>query len=290
MNNRRLKRLSGFCLPGLALAVSVATMHGQNAPPRSPQTPPNTPAPAQTPPTQRGGAPTPPSTAATQPLAPGTFLTRAIEANSLEIQLSRLAATNAENDRVKSYAQMLVKDHTAALERLQKLQGNQSATGDAPTSTQGAKPSGPLGDRGDTTGARAGAPGGNAPQTGPRGTPLPPQSGAGTLPRLNDEQQKVLSRVNGLKGSQFDREYIDTMVRNHRESIRMFEQQSGIAAGDNRQGGANAPGQAQPDTRSTTTPSTAGASASEVAALARELLPTLRQHLEQAEQIQKADK
>jgi len=219
-------------------------------------------------------------------LAPATFLTRAIEANSLEIQLSRLAATNAENDRVKSYAQMLVKDHTAALERMQKLQGNQSATGGAPTSTPGAKPDGPQGDRGDATGPRAGAPGGNA-QTGPRGTTPTPQTGAGNLPRLNDEQQKVLSRVNGLKGSQFDREYIDTMVRNHRESIRMFEQQAGTAAGDNRQGGAGAAGQTQPDTRSTTTPSAAGASASEVSALARELLPTLRGHLEQAEQIQK---
>jgi putative membrane protein len=50
------------------------------------------------------------------------FLSQAIEMNYAEIELGKLAATRAESQRVKSYAAMLVKDHTAALAKFQALE------------------------------------------------------------------------------------------------------------------------------------------------------------------------
>ena len=46
-----------------------------------------------------------------------SFINQAMEINSAEIQLGRIAAAKAQNDRVKSFAEMMVKDHTDALEK-----------------------------------------------------------------------------------------------------------------------------------------------------------------------------
>lgn len=47
-----------------------------------------------------------------------SFLSRAIEMNQAELQLSRMAQGKAENPEVKEYADMMVRDHTEALEKL----------------------------------------------------------------------------------------------------------------------------------------------------------------------------
>src|SRR5262245_15398590 len=50
-----------------------------------------------------------------------TFINRAIEMNYAEVELGRLAASKAQSTRVKTYADMLVKDHAAALPKFQAL-------------------------------------------------------------------------------------------------------------------------------------------------------------------------
>src|SRR5690349_647469 len=47
-----------------------------------------------------------------------SFLSKAIEMNQAELQLSRMAQGKAENPEVKEYADMMVQDHTEALEKL----------------------------------------------------------------------------------------------------------------------------------------------------------------------------
>ena len=47
-----------------------------------------------------------------------SFLSKAIEMNQAELQLSRMAQVKAENPEVKEYADMMVQDHTEALEKL----------------------------------------------------------------------------------------------------------------------------------------------------------------------------
>jgi putative membrane protein len=47
-----------------------------------------------------------------------SFLSNAIEMTQAELQLSRMAQGKAENPEVKEYADMMVQDHTEALEKL----------------------------------------------------------------------------------------------------------------------------------------------------------------------------
>lgn len=175
---------------------------------------------SQNPPNQPGNRPaTAPPSQVTRPATASpsdSFLTQAIESNTAEVQLARLAATKAQNQRVKDYANMLVKDHSAALEKLQKLQ----------------------------QGGRAGQ--------------------AASVP-LNTDHEKLKTRLSGVSGAQFDREYIEAMVVAHRKSADLFQKQIGSGA----------------------PPADAKSTDSQVSSLAREILPTIKHHLEQAESIQK---
>jgi len=65
----------------------------------------------------------PPGNDSTLPERGGSqvFLDRAIEMSYAEVQLGELASKKAENPRVKAYAEVLVKDHSAALLKLQKF-------------------------------------------------------------------------------------------------------------------------------------------------------------------------
>jgi putative membrane protein len=148
-----------------------------------------------------------------------TFINRAIEMNFAEVELGRLATTRAQNTRVKSYADMLVKDHMAALPKFQALDPGKPAA----------------------------------------------------KPELSDEHKELKTKLSGMSGSEFDREYIDAMVSGHREAVSMFERQIGM-----KKDGAVPP-----------TPPATGANAA-VNKLASATLPTLKKHLEQAEQIQKS--
>jgi len=47
-----------------------------------------------------------------------TFLSKAIEMNQAELEISRMAQGKTENPGVKEYADMMVRDHTEALEKL----------------------------------------------------------------------------------------------------------------------------------------------------------------------------
>jgi putative membrane protein len=182
MNRSKLSAILACCI---ALLVTLGTTAGQDQSPlgQAPRANPNPPA-----------------------SSPGdTFLNKAIESNSAEVQLGKLAATKSQNPKVKTYADMLVKDHTAALTKLQKLQP------------------------GDVNVA------------------------------LSTEHEKLMMRLSGLSGGEFDREYMDAMVNGHREAVKLFEQQIG---------------------------STARGTNTDVNNVARELLPTIKHHLQQGEQIQ----
>jgi putative membrane protein len=58
---------------------------------------------------------------------PGTakdaFLSKAIEMNQAELGLSRMAQGKAQDTKVKEYADMMVQDHTEALEKLRSAAG-----------------------------------------------------------------------------------------------------------------------------------------------------------------------
>lgn len=78
------------------------------------------------------------------------------------------------------------------------------------------------------------------------------------LPTSMDRKHKrEKDRLAKLQGQEFDRAYVDAMIKDHKQAIREFEKQARDAKDP------------------------------EVKAFAAQTLPTLKQHLEQAQQIQK---
>jgi putative membrane protein len=63
-----------------------------------------------------GTAASSPSTSSDQ-----DFVTKAAQGNSAEVELGKIVAAKSKNPSVKQFAQMMVKDHTAALNELQEL-------------------------------------------------------------------------------------------------------------------------------------------------------------------------
>jgi putative membrane protein len=133
------------------------------------------------------------------------FLKNASQDNRAEIALGQLAATKAANAGVKSYARMLVTDHTKANQEVSSIARTKSVT-------------------------------------------LPTD--------LSAEQKSTKDSLTDLSGANFDRQFVDTMVKDHQKAVAAFEQQ--------------------------TTSSDA-----QVKAFAAKTLPTLRHHLEEAQRLQK---
>lgn len=84
---------------------------------------------------------------------------------------------------------------------------------------------------------------------------------------LDAKHQELYDRLSKLKGPEFDREYMQAMVDGHQEVLQALERQAGSERGVGTSGGA----------------SQANAS---VSGWAKSTLPDVRQHLEQAKQIE----
>jgi predicted outer membrane protein/sporulation protein YlmC with PRC-barrel domain len=159
------------------------------------QTPQATPRPAAT----QAGAQVP---------AAADFVNRAAISNMFEIQSSQLAQQKAQNDRVRQFAQSMVRDHTAAGDKLKSsAQGIQGAT--IPSS-------------------------------------------------LDQPHQQMVQTLQSASGPGFDRDYVQMQVTAHRDAVSLFDQYA--QNGDNQQ----------------------------LKQFAQQTLPTLREHLQSVEQIQKA--
>jgi putative membrane protein len=187
----------GVLLP-LSFAAMINIAYGQVTPPGAP----------------RGGEDGAIIGSITAPTADSSVdpLSHAIEMNNAEIALAGIAQRKAQNPKVKSFAEVLMRDHTAALVKLQNVQGV--------TSTD-MKP--------------------NAPH------------------------QAIAERLSKLSGAEFDREYMKMMVSDHQDALKFFEQQSKATDSS-----APVPGKAT------------------LARVSQELIPTVREHLLEAQNILKA--
>jgi putative membrane protein len=174
------------------------------------------------------------------------FISRALEANAAEVQLANLAMSKAENPRVREFASTLKTDHTKAFNQLKTLE-NARMTNSGKTS--------------------------------------PNQDAAGQSPdkmRLGRENQRTRDELVKLSAAAFDKRFMDVMVRQHRDAIRMFEEHS-RAHGFNTQSGS-ATGRQKPSSRDSAADI---AMDRDTAAFASEMLPGLRKHLQTAESIQR---
>ena len=185
---------------------------------------------------------------------PATFMDRVIEMNHAEIQLAHLAMTEAQDPQVKEFAESIVRDHMQELNRLQGA-GNQADRQPGQTDQD-------LTDRREQHGVLPGQDGIEA-DSAAREKPSAPTTTDRSM--LTREHQQVIDRLSKLSGPQFDKEFIDVMVREHRNALQVVERE------------ANRP----------QTGTDRNASSQNSATVARELLPQLRQHLTETEQIQR---
>jgi putative membrane protein len=117
-----------------------------------------------------------------------TFVTKAIETNAAEVELSRMAQSKSENPRVRAFAEMMVKDHTTVLAALHRLD----------TGTSAVPP--------DSTGT----------ETSQIAKAVP----------LSKEHEELNNRLSKLSGDDFDREYMNAMVQEHQKAIREYERET----------------------------------------------------------------
>ena len=184
------------------------------------------------------------------------FLTKVIELNAMEVQMGQLADMKSQNSNVKGYAQMLVRDHTESLTKANDLL--------------------------------------NARQTsaGAAGKPAQTTNNAADV-KMSPEHQRLYDRLSSLSGADFDREFMNAMVSGHREAIQMFEVQSRAHGNRISSNQTSTASNQQTMRQKPTAPDQHKYSRAELrrdvdtAQFANDTLPTLRNHLQQAESIQK---
>jgi len=189
------------------------------------------------------------------------FLSKAMESNTFEVRLGEMAVNKTQNNQVKEFAQMIVRDHTQALDQMKKLRDARMA---------------------DSMSSKG--------QVDTKNPKTPPDV------QLTPEHQRAADRLAALSGADFDREFMDMVVRDHRQDIRDFEAQShahGNVISSNPP--QKTTGSGQPTTMRNK-PSVADQKNYSHSELSRDLdtaefaaamLPTLRQHLDQAQAIQR---
>ena len=185
------------------------------------------------------------------------FLSRAMEMNIAEIRMAELAVDRAQNPNVKNFAQMVIRDHNQSLARVRNLRDNRLALSVAGKTDIDQKTTKSIADV-----------------------------------SITPQDQQTLDRLSKLSGADFDREFMNTMIQDHREAIRVLEAQS-KAHGANSD--AKQPGTASGQTKTREKPAADRTNYS-IEELRRDLdtsdfaiatLPMMRQHLQNAEDIQK---
>lgn len=103
------------------------------------------------------------------------FAMKAATGGMLEVELGKLAATNASHPRVKQFGEMMVNDHSKANEELKAAAQAKSIA----------------------------------------------------LPDVPDaDQQKMIEDLRGKTGKDFDKDYMDMMVKDHKDDIDLFEKEA----------------------------------------------------------------
>lgn len=178
------------------------------------------------------------------------FIRKVAEGNQKEIAFAQLAAQQASNPEVKSFAEHIARDHERLSQDLAQLAQQKGVTLEHMSTEY------PAGGTG----------------AGTAGNPMPNNSTADRTTNTNDRmatttpsgadlgwsgdhQYKRLAKQNGQN---FDREFLDMMVDDHESTIKTFEKKASDAD--------------DPDVR----------------AFATQHLPTLREHLQQAQNLQKS--
>ena len=108
-------------------------------------------------------------------VTPESFASQAAIIGKAEIELGQLALKNTQDAKVRSYAERMVKDHSAADKKLQAIAAKENLQ--LPTS-------------------------------------------------LDTEHESLKTKLQGLKGEDFDRAYVQAMAKGHDKAVALFESAS----------------------------------------------------------------
>jgi putative membrane protein len=183
------------------------------------------------------------------------FVQKASMSNQMEVTLGNLAEDKAQNDQVKQFGERLARDHEAANRELQSsIGGGDATTAQQPGGGTSTQPSaGVSSAQGGERGDRTARPGITADGNATSGN----NAHAGDMAQMQQQMQQSQQKLERVSGQAFDRAYLDEMVRHHEQDIKEFERAS---QSDNPQ----------------------------IRQFAERTLPTLREHLQQAQQLQQS--
>ncbi len=163
----------------------------------------------------------------------------------MEVELGKLAVEKAASDSVKQFAQRMIDDHSKANTELSELASQKGIT--LPTMTEQAKNP----DNTSTAQVQNVATGGKDDHSTMH------KSGANKdQAKMMEEHQKAMSKLAGLSGADFDREYMEMMVKDHEKVAALLEKAS------------------------------TNASDADIKAFAAKTLPVVNEHLQMARSIQ----
>jgi putative membrane protein len=139
--------------------------------------------------------------------------------NKAEVEISKLAQQQAENTEVKKFAQMLVKDHSSMISKLQPLAGGQDAS-------RPRQPSAATGTPSDRTGVAS--------------STARPGQGDQAVNQLIAIEKKIIERCTELlrqeleskTGADFDKCYVGSQVGSHMQASAALEVISQQATGE----------------------------------------------------------
>jgi len=200
------------------------------------------------------------------------FIMEEAHGGMMEVKMGRMAADKASNADVKAFGQRMVDDHSRANSELMALASqkgitlpgasdmamtDQSSSSNvssttAQSSDQQSSSSSP------TSGQQSSTSSSTTTQPSSTDTTAAAQRHARVEANTGEtlKDQENTNKLMGLSGDAFDREYMDMMVKDHEKDVKEFERASTKAK--------------DPDVR----------------AFAAKTLPTLRDHLQQARDIQ----
>lgn len=158
------------------------------------------------------------------------FVMEAAHGGMMEVELGKLAAQKAMSDEVKQFGQRMADDHGKANEELMQL-----------ASTKGVMINHSMG---------------TTPSSDSTTQPTSQNTMAsGDDAKMMKKHQEMVNKMSALSGADFDRKYMEEMVKDHEKDVAAFERES-----------------------------TSGSDA-DLKAWATKTLPTLREHLQMARDI-----
>ena len=169
------------------------------------------------------------------------FVMEAGHGGMMEVELGKLATQKAMSDEVKQFGQRMVDDHSKANDELMQL-----------ASSKGIMMNHPTGSNSTAGGADSQMSGSNAQSSGSNTMSGQGSNASGDDAKMMKKHQEMVSKLSALSGAEFDRKYMEHMVKDHEKDVAAFERES-----------------------------TKG-SDSDIKAWAAKTLPTLREHLQMA--------